>query len=149
MRVHIATDHAGYELKNYLVEALAADGHDVVDHGAAAYDASDDYPDTILPGAQAVAADPGSLGIVLGGSGNGENIIANKVPGIRSILAWNEQTARLGREHNAANVVAIGARMHEAAAALDLVRVFLATAFSGDVRHQRRIDKISAYESHR
>lgn len=149
MRVHIATDHAGYELKNYLVEALTADGHDVVDHGAAAYDASDDYPDTILPGAQAVAGDPGSLGIVLGGSGNGENIVANKVPGIRSILAWSDQTARLGREHNDANVVALGARMHEPAVALELVRVFLATPFSGDERHQRRIDEISAYESRR
>ncbi|WOP18535.1 ribose-5-phosphate isomerase [Raineyella sp. LH-20] len=149
MRVHIATDHAGYELKNYLVQALTEDGHDVVDHGALEYDAQDDYPDTCIPGAQAVAADPGSLGIVIGGSGNGENIAANKVPGIRSILAWNVAIAELGREHNDANVVAVGARQHEPEFALEMVRAFLATPYSQDARHQRRIDKLSAYDASR
>ncbi|MEA5155061.1 ribose-5-phosphate isomerase [Raineyella sp.] len=149
MRVHIATDHAGFELKNHFVEALTADGHDVVDHGAHEYDAQDDYPDTCIPAAQAVAAEPGSLGIVIGGSGNGENIAANKVPGIRSILAWNVAIAELGREHNDANVIAIGARQHEPEFALAMARAFLATPFSQDERHQRRIDKLSAYDAAR
>ncbi|QGF22357.1 ribose-5-phosphate isomerase [Raineyella fluvialis] len=149
MRVHIATDHAGYELKKYLFGALIADGHDVVDHGALEYDAQDDYPDTCLPAAQAVAAEPGTLGIVIGGSGNGESIAANKVPGIRCILAWNIAIAELGREHNDANVISIGARQHEPDFALAMVRAFLATPFSGDERHQRRIDKLTAYEAAR
>ena len=110
MRVHIATDHAGFELKEYLVPRLAEAGYDVVDHGAAEYDALDDYPPMCIECGKAVVADPGSLGIVLGGSGNGEQIAANKVPGVRAILAWNESTAELGREHNDANVVSIGAR---------------------------------------
>lgn len=147
MRVHISTDHAAFELKNYLVEHLTADGHEVIDHGAHEYDAQDDYPDFIIPGAQAVAEDAGSLGIALGGSGNGENIASNKVPGVRCILAWNVEIARLGRQHNDANVIAIGARQHEQAFALDMVRAFLAEPFSGDERHQRRIDKMSAYEA--
>lgn len=149
MRVHIATDHAGFELKQFLVQALQDDGFDVRDHGALEYDAQDDYPDTCLPGAEAVAADPGSLGIVIGGSGNGENIAANKVDGVRSILAWNVDIARLGREHNDANVIAIGARQHENDQVLEMVRAFLATPFSEDPRHQRRIDKLTAYEDAR
>ena len=96
-----------------------------------------------------MAADPGSLGIVLGGSGNGEQISANKVAGIRSILAWNKETAQLGREHNNANVISIGARMHQPEEALEFVLAFLETPFSGDPRHQRRIDLISAYEEQR
>ena len=149
MRVHISTDHAAFELKNYLVEHLEADGHEVVDHGALAYDAQDDYPDFIIPGARAVADEPGSLGIVLGGSGNGENIAANKVAGVRCILAWSVEIAKLGREHNDANVIAIGGRLHEEAYALEMVRAFLDTSFTGDPRHQRRIDKLSAYERQR
>ena len=98
MRVHIATDHAGFELKEYLVPRLAEAGYDVVDHGAAEYDALDDYPPMCIECGKAVVADPGSLGIVLGGSGNGEQIAANKVPGVRAILAWNESTAELGRK---------------------------------------------------
>lgn len=147
MRVHISTDHAAFDLKNYLVEHLTAEGHEVIDHGAHAYDDQDDYPDFIIPGAQAVAADPGALGIALGGSGNGENIASNKVPGIRCILAWNVEIAQLGRQHNDANVIAIGARQHEHAFALEMVRAFLATPFSEEARHQRRIDKMSAYEA--
>lgn len=147
MRVHISTDHAAFDLKNYLVEHLTAEGHEVIDHGAHAYDDQDDYPDFIIPGAQAVAADPGALGIALGGSGNGENIASNKVPGIRCILAWNVEVAQLGRQHNDANVIAIGARQHEDAFALEMVRAFLATPFSEEARHQRRIDKMSAYEA--
>ncbi|WP_182049294.1 ribose-5-phosphate isomerase [Changpingibacter yushuensis] len=149
MRVHIATDHAGFELKEFLVPQLQSAGYEVVDHGSDVYDSLDDYPTTCIPCAEAVAADPGSLGIVLGGSGNGEQISANKVAGIRSILAWNKETAQLGREHNNANVISIGARMHQPEEALEFVLAFLETPFSGDPRHQRRIDLISAYEEQR
>ena len=149
MRVHIATDHAGFELKEYLVPRLAEAGYDVVDHGAAEYDALDDYPPMCIECGKAVVADPGSLGIVLGGSGNGEQIAANKVLGVRAILAWNESTAELGREHNDANVVSIGARQHEPAQAFELVRTFLETPFSGDARHRRRIGLLAEYEAER
>jgi len=147
MRIHIAADHAGYELKVYLAEHLRAGGHDVVDHGAAAYDAEDDYPSFCIAAGEGVVGDPGSLGIVIGGSGNGEQIAANKVRGVRAALAWNEDTARLARAHNDANVVSIGARQHSVDAATELVEAFLAEPFSGDPRHQRRIDQMSAYES--
>ena len=112
MRVHIGSDHAGFELKNHLVEHLTGAGHDVVDHGPAVYDAVDDYPPFCLRAAEAVVADAGSLGIVIGGSGNGEQIAANKVKGVRAALAWSAETAELGRLHNNANVVSVGARMH-------------------------------------
>ncbi len=149
MRVHISTDHAAFDLKNFLVESLTAEGHEVIDHGAHEFDGQDDYPDFIIPGAQAVADDPGSLGIALGGSGNGENIASNKVPGIRCALAWNIEIAQLARQHNDANVIAIGGRQHEKEFALEMVQAFLSTPFSGDERHRRRIDKLSAYEAQR
>ncbi len=149
MRIHIGSDHAGYELKVALVEHLRAAGHDVVDHGADAYDAQDDYPPFCLATGQAVVADPGSLGIVLGGSGNGEQIAANKVDGVRAALAWNTSTAELARQHNNANVVAIGARQHSVDDALALADTFVATPFSEDPRHQRRIDLLTAYEESR
>ncbi|NAZ75422.1 ribose-5-phosphate isomerase [Kineococcus sp. T13] len=145
MRVHIGTDHAGFELKEHLVAHLREQGHDVVDHGARAYDASDDYPPFVLRAAVAVAREPGSLGIVIGGSGNGEQIAANVVPGIRCALAWSEDTARLAREHNDAQVVGIGARMHSPEEATRLADVFLATPFSNDPRHVRRIEMLTAY----
>jgi ribose 5-phosphate isomerase B len=147
MRVHIGCDHAGFELKNHLVEHLTAAGHDVVDHGPAVYDAVDDYPPFCLRTGQAVVDDPGSLGIVIGGSGNGEQIAANKVKGVRAVLAWSNDTARLGREHNNANVVSVGARMHSAEEATGFVDVFLATDYSGEDRHTRRIDMLTNYES--
>ena len=147
MRVHIGSDHAGYDLKNYLVENLTDDGHDVIDHGPAAYDAEDDYPVYCIPAAEGAVADPGSLGIVVGGSGNGEQIAANKVKGTRAALAYNEDTARLAREHNDANVISIGARMHSETEALDLVRLFLSTPFSNDPRHLRRIELMREYEA--
>jgi ribose 5-phosphate isomerase B len=146
MRVHIGSDHAGFELKNYLVENLTADGHEVVDHGPAAYDSEDDYPTYCIPAAEAVVAEPDSLCIVVGGSGNGEQIAANKVKGTRAALAYSTDTARLARQHNDANVVAIGARMHSEPEALELVRLFLATAFSNDPRHIRRIELMADYE---
>ncbi|WP_371400748.1 ribose-5-phosphate isomerase [Kribbella sp. NBC_00662] len=147
MRVHIGCDHAGFELKNHLVEHLTAAGHDVVDHGPAVYDAVDDYPPFCLRTGQAVVDDPGSLGIVIGGSGNGEQIAANKVKGVRAVLAWSNDTARLGREHNNANVVSVGARMHTAEEATGFVDLFLATDYSGEDRHTRRIDMLTNYES--
>lgn len=146
MRIHIAADHAGFELKAALVEHLSAAGHDVVDHGAHTYDALDDYPPVCFAAGEAVVDDPGSLGIVIGGSGNGEQIAANKVQGVRAALAWNLETARLGRQHNDANVVAIGARQHSLDEALALADAFVAEPFSGDPRHQRRIDLLAAYE---
>lgn len=146
MRVHIGTDHAAFELKEYLVTELDKLGYEVVDHGAHVYDAQDDYPVTIIPCAEAVAASGGELGIVLGGSGNGEQIAANKVKGIRAALAYNLDTARLGREHNDANIVALGGRMQSHEEALEIVKTFLETPFSHDPRHQRRIDMLLTYE---
>jgi ribose 5-phosphate isomerase B len=149
MRVHLAGDHAAYELKVHLAEHLAAAGHDVVDHGPGSYDAEDDYPAYVLPAAEGVAADPGSLGVVLGGSGNGEQMAANKVPGVRAALAWNLDTARLARQHNDANVVSVGARMHSLKEATAIIDAFLAEQFTGEERHRRRIAMISGYEAHR
>ncbi|WP_277212500.1 ribose-5-phosphate isomerase [Isoptericola croceus] len=149
MRLHIAADHAGYELKSHLVEHLRATGHDVVDHGAHEYDAQDDYPSFCFAAGEAVVAEPGALGIVIGGSGNGEQIAANKVPGVRAVLAWSPQTATLGRQHNDANVIAVGGRMHSVEEATALVDAFVAEPFSGDARHQRRIDQLAAYEASR
>jgi len=146
MRVHIATDHAAFECKQFLVESLRAKGYDIVDHGAATSDPDDDYPATIIPCAEAVRDDPGSLGIVLGGSGNGEQIAANKVKGIRAALAYDITTAQLAREHNDAHIVAMGGRMHTLQEALGIVLVFLETPFSENPRHQRRIDMITRYE---
>jgi ribose 5-phosphate isomerase B len=146
VRVHIGSDHAGFDLKTHLVAALTADGHEVVDHGPAELDPADDYPPFCLRAALGVAGDAGSLGVVVGGSGNGEQIAANKVPGVRAVLAWSEETARLGRQHNDATVVSVGARMHTQDEATGFVRAFLAEPFSGDPRHQRRIDQLSRWE---
>ena len=146
MRIHVGTDHAGFELKEAVVAHLRAEGHDVVDHGALRYDPQDDYPAYCIAAAEAVVADAGSLGVVIGGSGNGEQIAANKVLGVRAALAWNDSTARLGRAHNDANVVAIGARQHPVDEAIALVTAFVEEPFSGDPRHQRRIDEVAAYE---
>jgi ribose 5-phosphate isomerase B len=146
MRVHIGSDHAGFELKNHLVEHLSGAGHDVVDHGPAVYDAVDDYPPYCLRTAEAVVADAGSLGIVIGGSGNGEQIAANKVKGVRAALAWSTETAELGRLHNDANVISVGARMHSEDDATSFVDTFLATDYSGEERHTRRIEMLDGYE---
>ncbi len=150
MRVHLGSDHAGFELKARLATWLAENGHEPVDHGASGYDAADDYPVFCLRAAAAVVADQQAgietLGIVIGGSGNGEQISANKVVGARAALAWSEETARLARQHNDANVVAIGARMHPSDDAIRFVQVFLETPFSGGERHVRRIGLLSDYE---
>ena len=146
MRVYVGSDHAGYELKAHLVEHLTATGHDVVDVGPHRYDPEDDYPAYCLQTAARVVADAGTLGVVIGGSGNGEQIAANKVRGARAALAWSDETARLAREHNDANIVSIGARMHPARDATGFVETFLATAFSGGARHVRRIGQVAGYE---
>ncbi len=146
MRVHLAADHAGYELKTHLLGWLADNGHEPVDHGAFAYDALDDYPPFCVHAAQAVADEPGSLGIVIGGSGNGEQIAANKVEGIRAALAWSAEIASLARQHNNAQVVSIGARMHSQDEAVAIIEAFLTTPWSDEPRHQRRIDLLLDYE---
>ena len=147
MRVFLGSDHAGFELKRRLIDHLTAGGHEPIDCGPFVYDAEDDYPPFVLAAAAATVAEPGSLGIVIGGSGNGEAIAANKVPGVRAALAWTVQTAELGRQHNDANIISIGARMVTEDDAVGFVDTFLATAFSGEARHQRRIDMLNAYET--
>jgi ribose 5-phosphate isomerase B len=147
MRVHLGSDHAGLELKDHLVGWLRERGHEPVDHGPFVYDAQDDYPVFCLRAARGVVADPGSLGVVIGGSGNGEQIAANKVAGVRCALAWSDETAALGRQHNDANVVSVGGRMHTLEDMTRFVGVFLDTDFSGEERHSRRIEMLTAYES--
>ena len=147
MRIHIGSDHAGLKFKNELIEHLVANGHDVTDHGPYEYDALDDYPDFCIPTAQAVAKDQSSLGIVLGGSGNGEQIAANKVKGIRAALVWSVETAKLAREHNNANVISLGERQHSAQEVKDFLDAFIATPYPGDERHARRIAKIAQFEN--
>ena len=150
MRIHIATDHAGLDLSHFLISELSKAGHEVFDHGPKEYDPLDDYPSFCINAALAVRADEDAgvqaLGIVLGGSGNGEQIAANKVHGIRAALAWNLDTAKLARQHNDANVIAVGARQHDQAEVLELINAFIAEPFSQDDRHIRRIGKIATYE---
>jgi ribose 5-phosphate isomerase B len=146
MRVHLGSDHAGLELKTHLSQYLSEQGYEVVDHGPAEYDAEDDYPPYCIAAAQGVVSDPGSLGVVIGGSGNGEQIAANKVDGVRAALAWSRETAELGRLHNDANVVSIGARMHSVEEATEFVATFLGTDFTREARHIRRIAMLTAYE---
>jgi ribose 5-phosphate isomerase B len=150
MRIHIATDHAGLDLSHFLISELSKAGHEVFDHGPKEYDPLDDYPSFCINAALAVRADEDAgvqaLGIVLGGSGNGEQIAANKVHGIRAALAWNLDTAKLARQHNDANVIAVGARQHDQAEVLELINAFIAEPFSQDERHIRRIGKIATYE---
>src|SRR5438309_4381023 len=149
MRVFLGSDHAGFELKAHLLSAIADAGHEAVDCGAFEYTADDDYPPFCFEVGERTVAEPGTLGVVIGGSGNGEQIAANKVPGVRAALAWNDDTATLARQHNDANVVAIGARQHSIEQATELVLTFLATPFSQDPRHVRRIGLVSDYERDR
>ena len=149
MRIHIAADHAGYEFKQIFIERLKGKSHDVVDHGAFGYDPKDDYPAFCFSAGEAVVKEPGSLGIVLGGSGNGEQIAVNKVTGVRAALAWNIETARLARAHNDANVVSLGTRQHGIEEALEIAYAFIDEPFTGDERHQRRIAQLAEYEAGR
>ncbi|MFY1578207.1 ribose-5-phosphate isomerase [Verrucosispora sp. WMMD703] len=146
MRVYLGSDHAGFELKVHLANHLAKQGYEVVDIGPHAYDPEDDYPAFCLHAGTRVVADPGSLGVVIGGSGNGEQIASNKVAGVRAALAWSVETAQLGRQHNDANVVAVGARQHTLDEATAIVEAFLTTSFSGSDRHARRIAQVAEYE---
>ena len=147
VKIHIGSDHAGLEFKAKIITHLKNNGHEVTDHGPHQYDALDDYPTFCIPTAVATAKDPSSFGIVLGGSGNGEQIAANKVKGVRAALVWSIETAKLAREHNNANVISLGGRLHDEAFCLQLVDTFLATAFTNDERHVRRINQISNYEN--
>ena len=150
MRIHIATDHAGLETSHFLIEALTAAGQEVFDHGPKSFDPLDDYPGYCINAALAVIHDEQAgveaLGVVLGGSGNGEQIAANKVSGIRAALVWNQDTAKLARSHNDANVIAVGARQHSKEEVLELIQSFIQEPFSGDERHARRIGKIATFE---
>lgn len=146
--VHIAADHAGYELREALKQHLQDAGWEVIDHGAYEYDALDAYPPMCIACAEGVVKD-GTLGIVIGGSGNGEQMAANLVDGARAALIWNQATAQLAREHNNANVAAIGARQHSIAEAIELADAFLNTPFSNDSRHMDRIAMMSDYEDQR
>ena len=146
MRVYLGSDHAGFELKSVLANWLTSAGHEVTDCGPASYHEGDDYPPYVMRAAAATAADPDSIAIVIGGSGNGEQIAANKIAGIRAALVWSEETARLARLHNDANVLGLGARMHPAADAIAFAQVFLATPFSGELRHVQRLEMIADYE---
>ena len=147
MRVYLGSDHAGFELKARIGEHLAGLGHEVVDCGAHSYDPDDDYPAPCITAAARTVADPGSLGVVIGGSGNGEQIAANKVTGVRAALVWSDETARLAREHNDANVISVGARNHPVEDALRFVEIFLDTPFSQGERHRRRIAQLAEYEA--
>ncbi|MDT7725528.1 MAG: ribose 5-phosphate isomerase [Actinomycetota bacterium] len=146
VRVYLGSDHAGFELKNHLVSHLEKQGHEVTDIGPHVYDAADDYPAFCVETALRVVADEGSLGLVIGGSGNGEQIAANKVPGARAALGWKPEIARLAREHNHAQLLGIGARMHTVEEAVEIVEAFLVTEPSPEARHQRRIDQLLDYE---
>ena len=146
MRVYLGSDHAGYELKQAIIAHLKKVGHEAIDCGAFTYDAEDDYPTFCIAAAIRTVADPGSLGIVIGGSGNGEQIAANKVPGARCALAWSIETAALAREHNNAQLIGIGGRMHTESEALAIVDAFVSTPWSKAQRHQRRIDILEDYE---
>jgi ribose 5-phosphate isomerase B len=146
VRVYLGADHAGFELKNHLVKHLRDAGHEVVDVGPARFDPQDDYPPYCIETARRVVADEGSLGVVIGGSGNGEQIAANKVAGCRAALTWSVETATLSRQHNNAQVAGVGARMHTTEEATAIVAAFLATPFSGDERHARRIGLLDGYE---
>ena len=145
MRVYLGSDHAGFELKAHLVAHLTSLGHEAIDVGPAHYDADDDYPPFCIEAASRVLADPGSLGIVIGGSGNGEQIAANKVVGARAALAYDESTATLARQHNDANVVSLSGRFVPVQVNEQIVDEFLGTEFEGG-RHGRRLDKIGSAE---
>jgi ribose 5-phosphate isomerase B len=150
MRIHIATDHAGLETSHFLIDSLTAAGHEVFDHGPKSFDPLDDYPSFCINAALAVIHDQQAgvqaLGVVLGGSGNGEQMAANKVAGIRAALVWNEDTAKLARSHNDANVLSMGARVVGEGLADEIVAVFLGTDFEGG-RHERRVAQLAEIES--
>jgi ribose 5-phosphate isomerase B len=151
MRIHIGTDHAGLDFTKTLIDHLTAAGHEVIDHGPTSYDPIDDYPAFCINAAHGVVIDQQAgiraLGIVFGGSGNGEQIAANKVAGVRAALVWSQATALLARQHNDANVIAIGARQHTVEDATSFIDTFIAEPFSFEERHVRRIAQLAEYEA--
>ena len=151
MRIHIGTDHAGLDFTKTLIDHLTAAGHEVIDHGPTSYDPIDDYPAFCINAAHGVVIDQQAgiraLGIVFGGSGNGEQIAANKVAGVRAALVWSQATALLARQHNDANVIAIGARQHSVEDATSFIDTFIAEPFSFEERHVRRIAQLAEYEA--
>ena len=151
MRIHIATDHAGLDFSRHLKKHLTAARHEVIDHGPSSYDELDDYPAFCINAAQGVVNDQANgipaLGVVFGGSGNGEQMAANKVKGARAALVWNLSTARLAREHNDANIISIGARQHTIEDATAFIDAFIAAPFSDEERHARRIAQLAEYET--
>jgi ribose 5-phosphate isomerase B len=149
VRVYLGSDHAGFELKGRLIEWLKQAGHEAVDCGPEQYEYDDDYPPYVMRAANSAVSDPGSLGIVIGGSGNGEQIAANKIPGVRAALAFSDETASLARLHNDANVLSLGARMYSVEDALGFAKVFVETDFSREPRHIRRLSMITDYEKSR
>jgi ribose 5-phosphate isomerase B len=146
VRVYLGSDHAGFELKSALIEWLTQAGHEAVDCGPESLVPDDDYPPYVMRAAARAVADPGSLGIIIGGSGNGEQMAANKIRGVRAALAWTDETAQLARLHNDANVLSLGARMYPVQDAVGFAKVFVETAFSGAARHARRLQEIADYE---
>jgi ribose 5-phosphate isomerase B len=147
MRFYLGSDHAGFALKAHLTAWLTEARHDPVDCGAETYDAEDDYPPFVLRAAERAVQDPDGVAVVIGGSGNGEAIAANKVRGARAVLVWSEETARLGREHNHANVLSLGARTVTEEQATRFLEVFLVTPYSPEERHVRRLAEVADYET--
>ncbi len=151
MRIHIATDHAGLDFSRHLQSHLAEAGHEIVDHGPRSYDPIDDYPSFCINAARAVVRDQQAgietLGVIFGGSGNGEQMAANKVTGARAALVWSTATALLARQHNDANLISIGARQHTVDEATSFIDAFLAEPFSEEQRHIRRIGQLAEYEA--
>ena len=147
MKVYLATDHAGFELKEKVKEFLQDDGYEVKDFGAYEFDKNDDYPDFISKAAEAVSKDPQSRGIILGGSGQGEAMVANKFPNVRAVVYYgNMDMIPLTREHNDANVLSLGARFLTEDEAIEAVKLWLETPFTDEERHVRRIEKIKKIE---
>lgn len=147
MRIYIASDHAGYEMKKALYEYLREEGHEVEDIGNKEHDPNDDYPDFTFPLAEKVVQNESSVGIILGLTGNGEAIAANKVRGARAAVCLNEEMARKARDHNHANILSLGSDFLDIVTAKKIVDAFLRTSFSKEERHIRRVKKISSYES--
>ncbi|MDP6684346.1 MAG: RpiB/LacA/LacB family sugar-phosphate isomerase [Candidatus Marinimicrobia bacterium] len=143
MNIHLATDHAGFELKEMVKEYLSKNGYSIMDHGAFEYDALDDYPDFIFPAAKAVAIDAHSRGIIFGGSGQGEAMAANRIKGVRAVVFYggNQEIPSLSRQHNNANILSVGARFVSSKEMIDVIEEWLATPFQGG-RHTGRIQKL-------
>lgn len=147
MKVYLAADHAGFNLKEKVKESLLKDGLNIKDCGAFIFDKNDDYPDFVAKAAEKVSKDNGAKGIIFGKSGAGECIAANKIKGIRSALGFSEKNVELSRLHNDVNVLSLGSEFVSLNQALELIKIFLGTSFSNEKRHKRRIVKITKLEN--